>query len=123
MERYWRLFYPSLFALFLYGNPPAFSASTKTVIADGDNLAGSEAKVLQQSQRNAVEEEGVYFEATFHDVGKEAGGRSTQTSSCEIYLRLNQPEQAIEDLSTVIRVDPTNAAALVTRAKLYRERL
>ncbi len=41
----------------------------------------------------------------------------------EIYLKLNQPEQAIEDLSTVIRVDPTNAAALVTRAKLYRERL
>ena len=41
----------------------------------------------------------------------------------EIYLKLNQPEQAIEDLSTVIRVDPTNVAALVTRAKLYRERL
>jgi len=41
----------------------------------------------------------------------------------DIYLKLNQPEQAIEDLSTVIRVDPTNAAALVTRAKLYRERL
>jgi tetratricopeptide (TPR) repeat protein len=41
----------------------------------------------------------------------------------EIYLKLNQPEQAIEDMSTVIRGDPTNAAALVTRAKLYRERL
>ncbi len=41
----------------------------------------------------------------------------------EIYLKLNQPEQAIEDLSTVIRVDPTNTAALVTRARLYRERL
>lgn len=41
----------------------------------------------------------------------------------EIYLKLNQPEQAIEDLSTVIRVDPTNASALLTRAKLYRERL
>ena len=41
----------------------------------------------------------------------------------EIYLKLNQPEQAIEDLSTVIRVDPTNTAVLVTRAKLYRDRL
>jgi tetratricopeptide (TPR) repeat protein len=41
----------------------------------------------------------------------------------EIYLKLNQPEQAIEDLSTVIRVDPTNAAAFLTRAKLYRDRL
>jgi Tfp pilus assembly protein PilF len=41
----------------------------------------------------------------------------------EIYLKLNQPEQAIKDLSTVILVDPTNAAALVTRAKFYRERV
>ena len=41
----------------------------------------------------------------------------------EIYLKLNQPEQAIEDLSTVIRIAPTNTKALLTRAKLYRERL
>jgi Tfp pilus assembly protein PilF len=41
----------------------------------------------------------------------------------EIYLKLNQPEQAMEDLSTVIRGNPNNAAALMTRAKLYRERL
>ena len=41
----------------------------------------------------------------------------------EIYIKLNQPEQAIEDLSTVLRVDPADAAALVARAKLYRERL
>jgi len=41
----------------------------------------------------------------------------------EIYVKLNQPEQAIDDLSTVIRVDPTNSNALATRAKLYRERL
>lgn len=41
----------------------------------------------------------------------------------EIYLRLNQPEQAMTDLSTVIQVDPTNVAALLTRAKLYQEGL
>jgi tetratricopeptide (TPR) repeat protein len=41
----------------------------------------------------------------------------------KIYLKLNQPEQAIDDLSTVIRIDPTNVPALMTRAKLYRERL
>jgi hypothetical protein len=29
----------------------------------------------------------------------------------------------MEDLSTVIRGNPNNAAALMTRAKLYRERL
>ena len=90
MELYRRLFYPALFALFLWGTP-AFSASTKTVIADGqyvmadgDTLAGAEEKVLQRAQRNAVEEAGIYLESTFHDVEKESGGRSTQISSLEI---------------------------------------
>jgi tetratricopeptide (TPR) repeat protein len=90
MDLYWRLFYPALFALFLWGTP-VFSASTKTVIADGqyvmadgDTLAGAEEKVLQRAQRKAVEEAGVYLETTFHDVEKESGGRSTQISSLEI---------------------------------------
>ena len=90
MELYRRLFYLSLFALVLW-EIPAFSASTKTVIADGqyvmadgDTLAGAEEKVLQRAQRNAVEEAGIYLEATFHDVEKESGGRSTQISSLEI---------------------------------------
>jgi len=84
------LFYSSLFVLSLSGTT-AFSAGTKTVIADGryvmadgDTLAGAEEKVLQRAQRNAVEEAGVYLESTFHDVEKESGGRSTQTSSLEI---------------------------------------
>jgi len=94
MGLYRLLFYSSLssslFVLFLWGSP-AFSAATKTVIADGryvmadgDTLAGAEEKVLHRAQRNAVEEAGVYLEATFHDVEKESGGRSTQTSSLEI---------------------------------------
>jgi tetratricopeptide (TPR) repeat protein len=41
----------------------------------------------------------------------------------DILVKLNRPEQAIEDLSTVIQVDPTNVGALVTRANLYRSRL
>src|SRR5215510_12781602 len=93
MELYRRLFYPSLFALLLclLWPPLAFSASTKTVIADGqyvmadgDTLAGAEEKVLQRAQRNAVEEAGIYLESTFHDVEKVSGGRSSQTSSLEI---------------------------------------
>jgi len=90
MELYRILIYPFLFVLFL-GGTPAFSASTKTVIADaeyvmadGDTLASAEEKVLQRAQRRAVEEAGMYLEATFHDVEKESGGRSTQTSSLEI---------------------------------------
>lgn len=91
MERYWRLLYHSLFTLLLLGGTPAFSASTKTVIADGhyvmadgDTLANAEEKVLQRAQRNAVEEAGLYLESTFHDVEKELGGKNTQTSSLEI---------------------------------------
>jgi tetratricopeptide (TPR) repeat protein len=41
----------------------------------------------------------------------------------EILLKLNRPEQALEDLSTVIKFDPTNVGALQTRANLYRNRL
>ncbi|HKO31842.1 MAG TPA: tetratricopeptide repeat protein [Nitrospiraceae bacterium] len=90
MELYRQLFFPFLFALLL-SEAPAFSASTKTVIADGqyvmgdgDTLAVAEEKVLQRAQRKAVEEAGVYLESTFHDVEKESGGRNTQTSSLEI---------------------------------------
>jgi len=41
----------------------------------------------------------------------------------DVLLKLNRPGQAIEDLSTVIRVDPTNTGALLTRAKLYQGQL
>jgi tetratricopeptide (TPR) repeat protein len=90
MELYRHLFYSSLFALILWGDP-VFGASTRTVIvdsqyvmADGDTLAGAEEKVLQRAQRKAVEEAGIYLESTFHDVEKESGGRSMQASSLEI---------------------------------------
>lgn len=41
----------------------------------------------------------------------------------EVLLKLNRQEQALEDLSTVIKADPTNAGALLTRGNLYRDRL
>jgi tetratricopeptide (TPR) repeat protein len=41
----------------------------------------------------------------------------------DVLLKLNRPDQALEDLSTVIRFDPTNVGALLTRANLYRNRL
>ena len=41
----------------------------------------------------------------------------------DVLLKLNRPEQALEDLSTVIKFDPTNVGALLTRAHLYRNRL
>jgi len=90
MKLYRILIHLSLF-LFLLMGIPAYSASTKTVVADaeyvmadGDTLAGAEEKVLQRAQRRAVEEAGMYLESTFFDVEKESGGKSTQTSSLEI---------------------------------------
>lgn len=41
----------------------------------------------------------------------------------EIYKKLNQPTQAIDDLSMIIRVEPTDTHALLARAKLYQEQL
>jgi len=41
----------------------------------------------------------------------------------DLHRKLNQPAQAIDDLSAVLRVEPTNTRALLTRATLYREQL
>jgi tetratricopeptide (TPR) repeat protein len=41
----------------------------------------------------------------------------------EIHQKLNQPVEAIADLSVVLRVDPTNAPALLSRGTLYRGQL
>ncbi len=40
-----------------------------------------------------------------------------------IYKKLNQPTQAIDDLSTILRVDSTDREALLARAELYQEEL
>src|SRR5262245_34277885 len=53
-------------------------------MADGDTLGAAKEKVLQRARRRAVEEAGIYLESTFHDVEKESGGRTSQTSSLEI---------------------------------------
>ncbi len=78
-------------SLTLWSAAPAFSASTKVVLAeaqysmaDGDTLASAEEKVLQRAQRRAVEEAGIYLESTFHDFEKESHGHNTQVSSLEI---------------------------------------
>ena len=41
----------------------------------------------------------------------------------DIYKKLKQPNQAIDDLTVVLRVDPTDSHALLARAKLYQEQL
>jgi tetratricopeptide (TPR) repeat protein len=41
----------------------------------------------------------------------------------DVLLKLNRQEEALEDLSTVIKSDPTNGSALLTRGNLYRNRL
>lgn len=41
----------------------------------------------------------------------------------EIYQKLHQPNQAIEDLGMVLRLEPTNTQALLARAKLLLDQL
>jgi tetratricopeptide (TPR) repeat protein len=60
------------------------TAEASYIMADGDTLSVAEEKVLQRAQRKAVEEAGVYLEATFQDLEKQSQGRNIQTSSLEI---------------------------------------
>ena len=60
------------------------TAESHYVMADGDTLAIAADKVLRQAQRRAVEEAGIYLEATFHDVEQSTGDKSTHTSALEI---------------------------------------
>jgi tetratricopeptide (TPR) repeat protein len=41
----------------------------------------------------------------------------------DLYKKLNMPTQAIDDLSAVLRVEPTDTRALLARATLYRDQL
>lgn len=82
---------PILFFLLLLPGVPATAVSGKVVTAeayytmmDGDTLSSAEEKVLQRAQRRAVEEAGLYLEATFRDFEKESQGRTVQSSSLEI---------------------------------------
>ncbi|ALA57251.1 tetratricopeptide repeat protein [Nitrospira moscoviensis] len=41
----------------------------------------------------------------------------------QLYHKLHQPTEAVEDLTLVLQADPSNAAALLARGNLYRELL
>ena len=41
----------------------------------------------------------------------------------DLHQKLNQPVQAIQDLSAVLQVDPSHVSALLARARLYRDHL
>lgn len=60
------------------------TAEAYYTMTDGDTLIGAEEKVLQRAQRKAVEEAGIYLEATFHDLERESQRGSVQSSSLEI---------------------------------------
>ncbi|ULA63847.1 MAG: Tetratricopeptide repeat protein [Nitrospira sp.] len=59
-------------------------AEGQYVMADGDTLVMAEDKVLQRAQRKAIEEAGLYLEATSHDYEAVRNGTSTHVSSLEI---------------------------------------
>ena len=41
----------------------------------------------------------------------------------EVYKRLHQPAKAIDDLSLILRVEPSDPSTLLARAKLYQAQL
>jgi tetratricopeptide (TPR) repeat protein len=59
-------------------------AEASYVMGDGDTLAGAEENALTRAKRKAVEEVGVYIEATSQDVEKHADGKTTRLNSLSV---------------------------------------
>ena len=53
-------------------------------MADTDTLAGAEEKVLTRAKRKALEEVGVYIEASSHDIEKEVNGKTLRNNSVSV---------------------------------------
>ncbi len=78
--------------LFLFIAGPIVHASNTKVIfsdasytmADGDTLGAAEEKVLLHAKRKAVEEAGIYLEASSLDSEKQVNGKTSRTNSQEI---------------------------------------
>ena len=59
-------------------------ADASYVMGDSDTLAGAEENALTRAKRKAVEETGVYIEATSQDVEKYADGKTTRLNSLSV---------------------------------------
>jgi tetratricopeptide (TPR) repeat protein len=61
-------------------------ADASYVMGDGDTLAGAEENALTRAKRKAVEEAGVYIEATSQDVEKHADGKTSRLNSLSVRM-------------------------------------
>ncbi len=59
-------------------------ADATYLMADTDTLSGAEENVLTRAKRKAVEEVGVYIEASSQDIEQEADGNTSRTSSLNV---------------------------------------
>jgi tetratricopeptide (TPR) repeat protein len=59
-------------------------AEASYVMGDSDTLAGAEENALTRAKRKAVEEAGVYIEATSEDVEKHADGKTSRLNSLSV---------------------------------------
>lgn len=73
-----------LFASMAHAADRTIIAEEHYLMADSDTLASAERAVLQRAQRKAIEEAGIYLEATFHDYEILRNGKNTHTGSMEI---------------------------------------
>ena len=82
----------SLLAMFAIG-PAALAATPRTrivvtdatyLMADTDTLGGAEENLLTRAKRKAVEEVGVYIEASSQDIEKEVDGKTSRSNSLSV---------------------------------------
>ena len=91
MSRYFAL---GVVLLAIFATGPSGLASTphtRVVVADAtylmadtDTLAGAEENVLMRAKRKAVEEVGVYIEASSQDIEKEVDGKTSRSNSLSV---------------------------------------
>lgn len=86
-----RIHIQTLLLPFLLLPTPSLAADIKVVVAeatyvmgDSDTLGGAEEQVLLRAKRRAVEEAGVYIEATSKDVETQTGGKTTRWNQLDV---------------------------------------
>lgn len=99
---------------------PLFDLARQRLIALSTTMAQKQAAAKQWRQALVTLERVLKTETTQSWIAQEKDAYLTRS---HIYTELGQLDRAIEDLTTVLKVDPTQAQALLLRAKLYRRQM
>lgn len=99
---------------------PLFDLARQRLIALSTTMAKQQVAAKQWRQALATLEKVLRAETAPSWIAQE---KDAYLIRSQIYTELGQLERAIEDLTTVLQVDPTQVQALLLRAKLHRRQM